>query len=194
MNTTDLFVELIVIGVGGIIWVAILVLGIFGYDWVPFNQVLSLPSLLPILAITYIFGIVTDRLADELFDKIWKPALAQRVYAKDGDDYDDRRYIYLRSERLANLLEYGRSRLRICRGWTLNTLLILISLNLFIQRQVTASSTKLTMFVFSNVFLILLTYGLWFSWRQLALADYRKVKRQSAWLKSHTSAESDSDQ
>ncbi|MEM9804632.1 MAG: hypothetical protein AAF959_05085, partial [Cyanobacteria bacterium P01_D01_bin.56] len=182
--TTDLFVELIVIGVGATIWVILLVLSVFGYDWVAFDQVFALPSLLPILAITYILGIVTDRVADNLFDVVWKSKLAQQFYPKDGDDYDDRRYIYLRSERLASLLEYGRSRLRICRGWVLNTTLILISLNLFILRQVTDLTTKVAMFVFSNFFLIVLIYGLWFSWKELTLADYRKVKRQSAWLKS----------
>ena len=124
MNTTDLFVELIVIGVGATMWVALLVLSIFGYAWVSFDHLFALPSLLPILAITYIFGIVTDRIADSLFDKVWKPKLAQQFYQQDGDDYDDRRYVYLRSERLASLLEYGRSRLRICRGWVLNTTLI----------------------------------------------------------------------
>ncbi|MBX2865970.1 MAG: hypothetical protein KTR27_20660 [Leptolyngbyaceae cyanobacterium MAG.088] len=184
MNTTDLFVELIVIGVGATIWVVLLVLGIFGYGWVPFDHLLALPSLLPILAITYIFGIVTDRAADSLFDTVWKSKLVQQFYVKDGDDYDDRRYIYLRSERLASLLEYGRSRLRICRGWVLNTTLILISLDVFILRQVSGVSTQIAMFLFSNLFLILLIYGLWFSWKQLTLADYRKVKRQSAWLKS----------
>ena len=187
MNTTDLFVELIVIGVGATMWVVLLVLSLFGYAWVPFDHLFALPSLLPILAITYIFGIVTDRVADGLFDKVWKPRLAQQFYGQDGDDYDDRRYIYLRSERLASLLEYGRSRLRICRGWFLNTLLILVSLNLFILRQIVGVSAKLAMIVFSNAFLVLLIYGLWFSWRQLTLADYRKVKRQSAWLREHES-------
>lgn len=184
MSTTDLFVEIIVIGVGATIWIVLLALSIFGYSWVPSGQVFSLASLLPILAITYVLGIVTDRVADTLFDKLWKPSLAQQFYQQDGDDYDDRRYIYLRSEQLAHLLEYGRSRLRICRGWTLNSLLILGSFNLFIQLQLPHASLKLTAFLFGNLFLVLLTYCLWFSWKQLTLADYRKVKRQSAWLKT----------
>jgi len=184
VNTTDLFVEIIVIGVGATIWVVLLVLSIFGYRWLPSDQLFSLPSLLPALSVTYVLGIVTDRAADALFDKFWKPSLVQQVYQQDGDDYDDRRYIYLRSERLANLLEYGRSRLRICRGWMLNTLLILFSLNIFIQRQLAASSIKSTVFLFSNIFLVIFAWCLWFSWKQLTLADYRKVKRQSAWLRT----------
>ena len=166
-------------------WVALLVLSLFGYAWIPFDHLFALPSLLPILAITYIFGIVSAREADRLFDTLWKSALAKQFYGQDGDDYDDRRYIYLRSERLASLLEYGRSRLRICRGWFFNTLLILVSLNLFILRQITGTSARVSMLVFSNLFLMLLIYGLWFSWRELTLADYRKVKRQSAWLREH---------
>ena len=61
------------------IWVTLLVLSIFGYGWAPLDQLFFLPSLLPILAITYSFGIVTDRVADCLFDKIWKPPLVKRL-------------------------------------------------------------------------------------------------------------------
>lgn len=184
MSTTDLFVEIIVIGVGAMIWMGLLVMSIFGYSWLPSSQLFSIASLLPILAITYVFGIVIDRASDALFDKLWKPSLAQQFYPKDGDDYDDRRFIYLRSEQLAKLLEYGRSRLRICRGWTLNSLLIWLSLNIFILRQLSDTAIKLPAFLFGNLFLALFSYSLWFSWKQLTLADYRKVKRQSAWLKT----------
>ena len=32
MNTTDLFVELIIIGIGGAIWLLLLIFSVFGYD------------------------------------------------------------------------------------------------------------------------------------------------------------------
>ncbi|NJN21306.1 MAG: hypothetical protein HC812_09070 [Leptolyngbya sp. RL_3_1] len=69
MSTTDLFVELLIIGVGAAIGLFLLVLTVFGYGWLAWDGLLSLPALLPILAIVYVLGIVVDRFSDRLFEK-----------------------------------------------------------------------------------------------------------------------------
>ena len=38
MSTTDLFVDLMVIGIGAAIWLILLIFSIFGYEWVPVDQ------------------------------------------------------------------------------------------------------------------------------------------------------------
>jgi len=38
MGTTDLFVELIVIGIGATAWVVLATFSIFGYEWAPLEQ------------------------------------------------------------------------------------------------------------------------------------------------------------
>ena len=40
MSTTNLFVELIVIGVGVLAWVILLIGSVFGYAWVPVDTAL----------------------------------------------------------------------------------------------------------------------------------------------------------
>lgn len=97
--------------------------------------------------------------------------------------------IYTRADRLGNLLEYGRSRLRICRGWTLNTVLILISLNGFIWTQVGDRRWKARLAIFCSIAVGLFAVGNWFAWRQLSMANYRKVREQSAFLRSVESAD-----
>lgn len=75
MNTTSLFVELVVIGVGALAWVALLVLSVFGYDWVPLDPLLAAAATVPLLSVVYVLGIVSDRVADLLFDLVWTRTL-----------------------------------------------------------------------------------------------------------------------
>lgn len=186
MNTTNLFVELIVIGVGATLWIVLLILSLFGYAWVPFDGLLSLPALIPILSVIYVLGIVVDRLADALFEQIWKEGLLAKVYmqANRNDQYrNDRRLLYTESDRLADLLEYGRSRLRICRGWVVNSVLILVAMNLFIWLRLEPALPRLQVSLVGSGLLFLLILGLWLSWRHLVLTDYRKTKDQAQFLR-----------
>jgi hypothetical protein len=188
MGTTDLFVELIVIGIGGVIWLLLLIFSAFGYDWVPLDEAFSLVALLPFLSIIYVMGIIIDRLADTAFDRPWDSSLRKKVYAQDAEYASDKYLIYIHSGLLGDLLEYGRSRLRICRGWTLNTLLTLVSLDIFIWTRVTGTSLRLRLTIFGSLALALFALCNWFSWRQLSLASYYKIKRQSAFLRAMQSA------
>jgi hypothetical protein len=190
MGTTDLFVELIVIGIGGATWLLLLIFSAFGYDWVPLDQMFSLAALIPFLSIVYVLGIVVDRLADTAFGKLWDSSLREKVYAKEDEYLNDKRLIYIHPGRLGDLLEYGRSRLRICRGWTLNALLTLVSLDIFVWTRVTDASWRLKLTIFGSLALALFALGNWFSWRQLSLASYHKIKRQSTFLRAVQSADS----
>ncbi len=183
MNTTDLFVELIVIGIGGTIWVLLFALSFLGYDWVPPEQLFSLVALVPFLSTAYVLGIVIDRVTDAIFEKWWSKNLLKKIYKDDSTYLNDRRLIYIHSGRLADLLEYGRSRLRICRGWSLNALLILISSNVFIWTRIPNESLKINLSIFCSIFMLLFTLGCGFSWQQLMFEYYRKVKTQSEFLR-----------
>src|SRR5579871_6842915 len=65
MGTTDLFVELIVIGVGAVGWISLFALTLVGYDRPLINTVIGTPAAaVPALAFTYLLGIIVDRIAD----------------------------------------------------------------------------------------------------------------------------------
>jgi hypothetical protein len=184
MSTTDLFVELIIIGIGTAIWLFLLLLSVFGYDWIPLEEASSLAALIPALSVVYVLGIVIDRVADTVFDKLWNPSHLRKVYDKQEEYFDDKQLIYIHPGRLGNLMEYGRSRLRICRGWALNGALILVSLNIFIWTRIHDYYLRPKLSVFCSLIIGLFTYGNWFSWRQLNLTNYRKVQKQSAFLRA----------
>jgi hypothetical protein len=64
MSTTQLFAELLIIGVGAVIWVALMIAGIEGwqFDQLFLKEIIS--SFWSVLAIiAYVFGIILDRIA-----------------------------------------------------------------------------------------------------------------------------------
>src|SRR5215210_8108672 len=132
MGTTNLFVELVVIGVGAMAWLCLLILTVFGWTWIPLEKLFSTTALLPLVSLIYLLGIVSDRIADSIFERFWVERLQLTRFANTNEYHVARRQILTGSERLSDLLEYGRSRMRICRGWTLNSVLIAIALNLLV--------------------------------------------------------------
>jgi hypothetical protein len=191
MGTTELFVELIVIGIGAFTWIALATLSLFGYKWVPLEQLFSVSAIVPLLSLVYVVGIVTDRIADVLFDRIWTPRLHRKHYSSLGTTREDRRLIYTRSEYLANLIEYGRSRLRICRGWAFNSVLIMIAANFFIAAQVTEPLLRTRLFIWINVLFGFIAFFNWYSWYQLSDTQYRRLKDDADFIRKSEGIKSD---
>lgn len=142
MGTTNLFVELVVIGVGAAVWILELVLACFGFGWTQHDFSSSLVTIVA-TALVYILGIVTDRVADGLFEGFLSAKMRHRVYgAAVAEYYRDRRLLLMRSAAEISLFEYGRSRMRICRGWTVNSLLITVATNVLIWSNFAGTRTS----------------------------------------------------
>jgi hypothetical protein len=182
MSTTNLFVELIVIGVGALIWIALLVFSLFGWAWVPTDKLFSTVAIIPLLSLIYVLGIVSDRIADTLFENWWNNNLRKERFAEIKSYHAARRQILTGSDRLSDLLEYGRSRLRICRGWALNAVLIAVALNLFIWIRLSRSAVAPLLSLFGTVTILLFALASWYTWKKLTVTEYRKVKEQAAFL------------
>lgn len=182
MNTTNLFVELIVIGVGALAWVVLLVLSVAGWQWVPVEKAFSTGALVPVLSVVYVLGIVSDRIADSLFEGVWNNRLRRKRFPTVDDYHAARRHILTRSGRFSDLLEYGRSRLRICRGWALNSVLIAISLNVFLWTRLADRPSTPGLSLFGTVALLSFAAASWYTWRKLTATEYRKVQEQAAYL------------
>ena len=183
MGTTELFVELIVIGIGAVIWIVLGTFSIFGYTWIPNDELFSVSTLIPFLSLVYIVGIVTDRIADVLFEAIWVPKLQKKYYSSSALARDDRRLIYSSNEFLANLIEYGRSRLRICRGWAFNGVLIMIAANFFIATQISGRDLQNKLFIWVNLLVGFVAYFSWYSWYRLQDTQYRRLKDDAAFIR-----------
>ena len=188
MKSTNLFVELLVIGFGAIGWILLIILSVFGYEWllkINLKNISSISSFVPILAVTYVLGIIVDRVADQL-------ALRStiKINNKNYDKktrpipfYEDRRLVLSTDSPIAGLLQYGRSRARICRGWAFNSIIILIFLNVFLFVRLKGISSFWSITICSNALFFCLFIGCCFSWVILKNSEYIKTQEQADYLR-----------
>lgn len=182
MNTTNLFVELVVIGVGVIVWLALFVFSFVGLSLTELNSTLLISSALPVLAFIYVLGIIWDRFIDYVFDRFWGDSLQNEHFKDRNEYYNARRNILINSEPLSDLLEYGRSRMRICRGWSANAIMIGINLNLYLWLQHSDYSHVTNISIIGSLLSLVLAVASYFAWRNLTRVEYRKIKDQSKYI------------
>jgi hypothetical protein len=129
VTTTQLFAELVVIGIGAGCWLSLFLAAAFRYRFDQGLPKLGSALLVAFVGIAYVLGIVVDRLAYTLLKPVEK-ARAQKILAAAGlpEAETVERYIHVRSGVLGKQIQYNRSRLRICRAWVLNAVLILLGL------------------------------------------------------------------
>ena len=182
MATTNLFVELLVIGIGAACWVGLLILAAFGLEITQLESLNTYPVLVPLLAIVYLLGIISDRIADFVFDKCFSNPLRTQFFDEKRQYQDARRLVLESSTRLADKHEYGRTRIRICRGWSLNGVLIAISLNVLLQTRCLEMPWFDVATRWGTAGCCLLSIASWWSWRLLCLTEYMKIREHAAFL------------
>jgi len=83
MTTTNVFAELLIIGIETMGWIALLILSLFGYEWIDFSVFNHLVIAIPLAVAAYVLGIMMDRVSDVLLagadHKIRKNVLGERV-------------------------------------------------------------------------------------------------------------------
>jgi 8-oxo-dGTP pyrophosphatase MutT (NUDIX family) len=136
MNTTAVFIEILVIGIEAGISVILLVLAIFGTGWLKAdlaNGWQSFASFL-MLSVAYALGIVVDRVADSLYK--WfreRTTIGCRLAFWVGKPYEGkpesvrtmRLHVMEQDDGKAKFLDYQRTRLRIARATVLNLIVLL---------------------------------------------------------------------
>ncbi len=177
MSTSNLFVELIIIGIG---FTLSFLFGLYCMDVVKLELLTSVKMdgliILPILiSVVYSLGIVADRIADGLFT--WQGNKIREKYYPDRNKVlEDKSIILLEDSPLAEMILYGRSRMRICRGWMLNLVMLLPSMNYFFIKLNPQPDAFLVLVNFMLMLLIVLFY---FSWIKLTDSEYDKLKELS---------------
>ncbi|MBU7586840.1 MAG: hypothetical protein KAF91_28985 [Nostoc sp. TH1S01] len=186
MNTTALFVELIVIGTGAAIWLILLLLGIFGYTWVAWKETTALVALIPVLSLVYVLGIVVDYLAFLLYGK-WDKRLRRHKFPNNEEYESARIYVYTyATSNIINRLEYDRSRIRIVRAWSINFFILAINTIIFvwIQLSVIHFSLRLGISMFSTLAFGIGVASTLYVWRTLSLGYYGQIAQASVFLKN----------
>lgn len=115
MKTTNLFIELLVIGVGAAICLIMILKLLIGLDFLESVPMNSSVLLFPITAITYVLGIIFDRLFDLITDKWDKTIRSQHL--TDEQYKDVRTILYNDSKMVQEVFDYTKNRIRIVRSW-----------------------------------------------------------------------------
>jgi len=184
MSTTTLFVELVVVGVGAMAWIALLVVAAFGHEWIPVDRVFSPSATVPMLAMVYLLGIVTDRVADTVLGPMWARGNRARIYGSDANAYAEDKLLVLGAPQFSRLFEYNKSLQRICRGWTINAVAILLALQALVWLRYGPTPTTIRVAVLGSFLLLLLAAGCLFSARRLNAVQYGKIKEEAAMLRA----------
>jgi hypothetical protein len=185
MSTTNLFVELVVIGVGAMVWLILLTSAIFDFQWLQVKSEIFLALTVPLLSLIYLLGIILDRIADLSFEKIWSKKIRKSSYGgTEQNFYDDRRIVLSQQNLITERLLYAQSRARICRGWSLNALLIAFTFIVLMFSQFRSNSNFWGILIYGSVSLLTLSVVCWIAWRMLKYSDYIKTKEYAEFLRS----------
>ena len=167
MNTTNIFVELVVVGFHTLMWIGLIVLALVGYRNLDIEKLLTVNLALPILAMAYILGILIDRVSDFVF-------LPQDAKIRPVDKQADlpsfltmRYYVLHKSSDIYAQLEYTRSRLRIARASVFNFALTTIAAMLFVWFQLgkfSPTSNPIVACAITFIIGAILTFASYQSW------------------------------
>lgn len=184
MNTTNYILELFIAGVSTVIWLALLSLAMWAESILTFYRFLGETDKLLIAFLTapiiYVFGVIVDRLVDSLFDIYNNKSLREKYFSSEEEYRIARSKVYLKSESLTNLFEYGRVRIRICRNWIFNGSLILLSgLTFIINLNEVTSTSLIKIAVFFGVIMLGSIGSAFIAWRDLNIKEFNFLKIQS---------------
>ena len=180
MNTTTLYAELIVVGSGTTMFIVLFFYSLFGdASWFSklgdLSSVESVISLIPVLSVIYLLGIIITNLG-HLFFRKWEDGLRTEKFPGLKREYEDVSTDLYTSDdtELVEQFEFRRSKIRICRGWFINSILILIALLSYLW---TGKMPEAIVW-FSIIIVWLLMIGIRVSWLNATNTELK-------WLKSY---------
>jgi hypothetical protein len=175
---TAMFVEVLVVGIGFLTGLGILAAAIAGPD--------NTRKLAPVggtplaagaaLAFAYSLGILIDRAADTALARA-RRRLRVRSFPTSAA-YAQARLTLAKNPALTARADYARSRLRICRGWVLNSILLTLATDLATERY--SVEHRLLLLATVTVLGVLAAVGFYLSWHTITATGYRKLALQTA--------------
>lgn len=175
---TAMFVEVLVVGIGFLTGLGILTAAIAGPD--------NTRKLAPVggtplaagaaLAFAYALGILIDRAADTALAPARRRLRAQSFPTSAA--YAQARLKLAETPALTARADYARSRLRICRGWVLNSILLTLATDLALGCYPVEHRPLLL--ATATVLGALAAVGFYLSWHAITATGYRKLAIQTA--------------
>ncbi|MEW2400333.1 hypothetical protein [Streptomyces sp. NPDC046862] len=173
-----MFVEVLVVGIGFLTGLGILAAAIAGPDN---SRQLAPAAATPLaagaaLAFAYALGILIDRAADTALAPVRRRLRTQSFPTTAA--YAQARLKLAEIPALAARADYARSRLRICRGWTLNSILLTLATDLALWRYPVEHRPLLL--ATATIMGTLAAVGFYLAWHAITSTGYRKLAAQTA--------------
>ncbi|MFG3016156.1 hypothetical protein ACGFZB_38060 [Streptomyces cinerochromogenes] len=177
---TAMFVEVLVVGIGFVTGLAMLAAAAAGPQTTAKAAPVagSTPAAGVGLAAAYALGILADRAADKALARV-RRRLRHTTFPSDSA-YAQARLALAAVPSLVTLADYARSRMRICRGWILNTALLTVAGDLLLLRYDVEHRTLLL--TLTTILGVAVTAGFYLSWHTITATGYRKLAQQTATL------------
>ncbi|WP_405465331.1 hypothetical protein OG783_18700 [Streptomyces jietaisiensis] len=174
---TGMFIEVLVIGIGSLVALCGMCAAIVGHDaTVKVAPIVgSNPAAAAGIAFAYALGILIDRCADLLL-KFKRRNLRARYFSSNSSYAAARRSINKFPDLVARA-DYARSRMRICRGWFLNGILLLVAANLIAIRF--PVHDRPVLIVSATVLGLVISAGFYAAWSSITLTGYKKLHQQA---------------
>lgn len=175
---TSMFIEVLVVGIGFLSGLAISVTAVAG----PNNTAKIAPvagttvAAGAALAAAYALGILVDRAADSALAPVRRRMRAASFPAEGA--YAQARLALAKEPILAARADYARSRMRICRGWLVNSVLLTIATDAALLRY--AVEDRSMLITLTTALGVLAAVGFYLSWRAITNTAYRKLAEQTA--------------
>lgn len=167
MHTTQLYIELIIIGLETSIWMCIVLINIAGTRIL--NAIVDIldnfSSSLLLIGVLYVIGILMDRCADIIFHEREKT-----IKMKSGLKAESSIIVWTND--FARYVEYSRSRIRILRVSVINIPLISVGLIFYIIGYIKHQSIIIYILILGCSF----TYIAWKSYNLSVEKFYKKAR------------------
>jgi hypothetical protein len=156
MSVTAMYVELLVVGLGGLIWATLFISWGYSDKWMSQLSCIDLKNyaaiILPfVLSAAYVLGILIDKASKGIIE------FYKLFTGSDTQKYDE---IIVGSESATTVLNYMRSKIRIMRGYIFNWLLIGISGYIYLKSKGNYENLSYTL-LYAGIALALITLVLY---------------------------------
>jgi hypothetical protein len=203
MNTTVLYAELVVVGSGTAISIVLFFFAIFGPPaWLnnldnlkDISSISGLVSLIPVLSVIYLLGIIISNIGNILFEyflKLFRSVkFIEKLRLEDFNTIKTELYTYDKNiEDLKDLIEdfeFRRSKIRICRGWFINSFLIAAALfSCYQNNRIDELTAKF--FIILALLLMVLTIVSWCETTKTEIKLLNEYKKHKETLTKPSSA------
>ncbi|MGW3733176.1 hypothetical protein [Streptomyces sp. NPDC005148] len=175
---TAVFVEVLLVGVAFLFSVGLGVASLIDLNKHATEKMVgSTPVIAFGVALSYVLGIVVDRVADKSLDR-WSDLLRAEYFQTDKE-YSEARLRVSSVPWISEQAMYARSRMRVCRGWIIISPALTASSILWILRRSHEGANAIHVSMAAILGLIL-TGSIIYSWRSIVVAGYKQLAAQSA--------------